>query len=252
MAVLEIDAGNSRIKWRVLEHEKTQRKTFLANGAIAAAKELGAIPGAFRKKLVELTDLDIKSIRVSNVRGKAFAGGLVEVCEQMFGAKPYFARIDNNQNGISSSYREPASMGIDRWLAMQAVYARSKSAACIVDCGSAMTVDLLSAEGRHLGGFIVPGLQLMQSALHAGTADLPLPSEQGYALQPGVSTQEAIQNGSLNLLLALLERVRQYWAEDSQWYLCGGDASLLSSYIDWQHQLNPDLVLDGLQQVCRD
>jgi type III pantothenate kinase len=250
MAVLEIDAGNSRIKWRVLGLEEAQHQVQSVNVAVAAAKEAGTLPGPFRDKLAALVDGGIQNIRVANVRGKAFASELADACEQFFGAKPYFARIENHQNGISSSYSEPTSMGIDRWLAMQAVHALNKSAACIVDCGSAMTIDLLSAEGRHLGGFIVPGFLLMQSALHKGTADLPLPAEQSFALVPGMNTQEAIQNGSLNVLLALLERVRQHWAKDSEWYFCGGDASLLSTFIEWQHHLNADLVLDGLQHVC--
>lgn len=251
MRILEIDAGNSRIKWRVREAE-ADRQQVLAKGVFAAGKETSGLPVEFEKVLESLKGLAPVKVHVSNVRGKIFAAELKDTCQQQLAAKVEFARIENHQNGISSSYAEPGSMGIDRWLAMQAVYTVEKNAACIVDCGSAMTIDLLDADGRHAGGFIVPGLSLLQSSLHQATANLPNETAQEYALEPGTNTLEAIQHGAINMQLGILQRVFQNWAGQRQWYLCGGDAGVLASFIEWQVSLQPDLVLDGLKYVCRE
>src|SRR5699024_1677202 len=75
--------------------------------------------------------------------------------------------------GVKTKYRYPERLGADRWAAAVGAYAASKKAVCVVDCGSAITFDAVDSAGRHLGGLIVPGWNLMRSALHLGTADLP-------------------------------------------------------------------------------
>lgn len=249
MTVLEIDAGNSRIKWRVQGYVSGEKKQ-LAKGVFVAARQPEELAADLERVLVSLADMAIDKVLVSNVRGRTFAAELEACCKRQLDADPVFAKIENHLNGISSSYAEPGRMGIDRWLAMQSVYARNQTAACIVDCGSAMTIDLLDADGHHQGGFIVPGLTLLQSSLHSATAELPFQAVQHYAIEPGTSTSQAIQHGAINMQLGLLQRVYQCWATQHQWYLCGGDAEILASFIDWPCRLQPDLVLDGLELVC--
>ncbi|MAM70095.1 MAG: hypothetical protein CMP91_02985 [Gammaproteobacteria bacterium] len=248
MLILEIDAGNSRIKWRILDTESKSVKVL--DRGFAPATQQDDLPQEFMDALLNFQPLKLDQIRVSNVRGNAFADALQTFCRQALGLDVGFARVVDKLNGINSSYAEPGAMGVDRWLAMQGAYARNPSASCIVDCGSAITVDLLDAKGRHEGGFIVPGLQLMQQSLQSGTASLPYESVASYRDEPGVNTLEAIQHGALNMALGLLERVRQRWAEDKTWYFCGGDAELLVPLIRWEYILEPDLVFDGLAVVC--
>ncbi len=249
MTVLEIDAGNSRIKWRVQGYAAGQKKQ-LAKGVFVAARQPEDLAADLDRLLASLADMAIDKVLVSNVRGKTFAAELEACCKRQLDTDPVFAKIENHQNGVSSSYTEPGRMGIDRWLAMQSVYAGNRAAACIVDCGSAMTIDLLNADGQHGGGFIVPGLTLLQSSLHSSTAELPFQAAQHYAIEPGASTSQAIQHGAINMQLGMLQRVYRNWATQRQWYLCGGDAELLASFIEWPCSLQPDLVLDGLELVC--
>ena len=70
---------------------------------------------------------------------------------------------------MTSGYRDPERLGVDRWLALIAARERSKQPTVIVDAGSACTIDLLDSEGRHLGGYILPGLTAMGEALVRGT-----------------------------------------------------------------------------------
>ena len=69
------------------------------------------------------------------------------------------------QLGVTNSYKNPASLGADRWAALIAARARSPGAACVVDCGTALTIDALDANGVYRGGVILPGLALMRAAL---------------------------------------------------------------------------------------
>ncbi|HEX5314875.1 MAG TPA: type III pantothenate kinase, partial [Gammaproteobacteria bacterium] len=71
--------------------------------------------------------------------------------------------------GVRNAYAEPARLGIDRWAAMIAAYRAHGGAVLLADCGTAVTVDYVAGEGRHVGGLIAPGIGLMRKALASGT-----------------------------------------------------------------------------------
>ncbi|MDP1069535.1 type III pantothenate kinase, partial [Klebsiella pneumoniae] len=76
-------------------------------------------------------------------------------------------------------------MGVDRWLAMLAAWQRVGQSCWVVDCGSAITLDLLDAEGRHQGGYILPGLRLMQQSLLGNTAEVRVDRDvEHYSVAP--------------------------------------------------------------------
>ena len=84
--------------------------------------------------------------------------------------------------GLTNAYLHPEKLGIDRWLVLIAARHFYAAPACVVDCGTAITVDLIDADGHHLGGLISAGLALMKKSLAHGTDALPL-SDTSYPLE---------------------------------------------------------------------
>ena len=125
----------------------------------------------------------------------------------------------------------------------------SAEAACVVDCGTAVTADALSAHGEHLGGLILPGLVLMRHSLLAGTADVR-PSGAADVALLARNTAGAVLAGTLYALVAAVDRIAADVSAEIdgkvELFLTGGDAALLLPLLGrrWRHE--PELVLRGL------
>jgi len=170
-----------------------------------------------------------------------------------------FAEVRARCSGVVNGYHDVSQMGVDRWLALLATYEKYQSACLVVDVGSAATVDLLQANGQHLGGYIVPGLQMMNSALFRDTGRVKLESV-NYAdeLRAGTSTREAVVRGLPLMLLGLVRLAYDELSSSSHIsqaptvVITGGDSQYM--VLQLRSQLNiepvewaPDLVLDGLR-----
>lgn len=251
MSILEIDAGNTRIKWRLIDYKN---KKNISSGAVLALDLSDELPKAFSQDLLELKNVDVVEITVSNVRGNGFANALSSFCEKHFSISINFALVSQEQAGLTIAYKNVETLGVDRWLAMLAAKHFAQSAVCVVDCGSAITIDFINADGQHEGGYIVPGLQMMQRSLGDQTANLLYQPESDMSVEPGINTKDAINHGVLTMVLGMLERIHKQREIDESskwsWYLCGGDAVFLSSFIEWQHEIKTELVMDGLAIAC--
>lgn len=150
--------------------------------------------------------------------------------------------------GLTNAYQQPEKLGVDRWLCLIAAWRQYRKPVCIVDCGTALTVDLIDADGNHQGGLISPGLTLMKKSLSQGTEALPY-SEAGYAPGPANFTEAAIYNGTLAAAVGLVEHVLAKQPENTQLVLTGGDAELIAGQLDAAFIVEPDLVLWGLLYV---
>jgi len=271
--LLELDAGNSRLKWRLCN--PTLQFAPVASGVVVDAST--TLPAAERARAALETLLEQiaqtgkhtpTQVHVSSVRDGEFR----VLCRQAFLAQhsvePVFAKAKAASQGLHSGYLNPEKLGVDRWLAMLAAFHDAKGACCVLDCGTTITLDVVGGDGRHLGGYIVPGLHLQRDALAqrslallAGAQNAFISPEKGEdALLPGRNTSAAIGHGVLAMvvgfvnfqhrkMLRLLNGPEQAGEEGAgpRWYLCGGDADLLANYIEWEHTLAPNLVLDGLR-----
>jgi type III pantothenate kinase len=158
--------------------------------------------------------------------------------------------------GVRNGYRDPRQLGVDRWLAVVAAFARVHGAACVVDAGTALTVDAVDDTGLHLGGYIVPGLDLMQRALTSSTGDLAERSSVVHAAGRTLladNTRDAISRGCIAALGALIERAHAALSASSAappaLLLTGGDAAQIEAVLDVASETVPDLVLQGLRLV---
>jgi type III pantothenate kinase len=117
-----------------------------------------------------------------------------------------------------------------------------------------MTVDVVDSSGLHRGGYIVPGLKLMADSLRENTSIRLGEQHSQPTLAPGHSTDDAVRNGALVALIAMIERVIKSVSEDelqAKLYLSGGDAAELDNNLAAFHaELIPGLVMDGLAIAC--
>ena len=108
-------------------------------------------------------------IVASNVAGPDVANQMEEICKR-WAMEIQWAAAEQSQCGVRNSYENPVQLGSDRWAALIAARSIAPKGCVVVNAGTAMTVDALSAEGVFLGGLIVPGLATMRRALAESTA----------------------------------------------------------------------------------
>ena len=157
------------------------------------------------------------------------------------------------QLGVTNSYRDPASLGADRWAALVAARARLSGAACVVDCGTALTIDALDQAGVYRGGVILPGLALMRTALLRTQGVRDVLGDAGPALAQ--STGDGVAAGTLLGLAGAIDRILDEQAAllgaQPQTLVTGGDAQSLLTLLRHVVQHAPDLVLEGVALIAR-
>ena len=241
--ILELDAGNTRIKWRLVGGDQ-----IVTGGAFAADK-----PGNAVQALVEELDRQqtgaLERIRVSSVRGADFSTAFGAMARETWNMEAEFAKVSARAAGVTNAYEDIGAMGVDRWMALLAAYNRAEGGCCVIDYGSAITFDWVNSSGVHQGGYIVPGVSLMQQSLASKTRALDIHLPEPFRLEPGKSTGEAIGNGMFTMVCGFATLCHQQVAragDDARWFLTGGDAVMLGEVLPWEHEVVSDLVLDGL------
>ncbi len=239
---LLIDMGNTRLKWATTENGQLIAGQPLLNtcinrqGLIDAWNAI-APPGRIAVSCVGADRL------LELVQSVAF--------ELWLDVDVIVARSQNQAFGLINAYRQPEKLGIDRWLSLVAAWRQYRGPLCIADCGTAITIDLIDADGRHQGGLISPGLTLMKKSLLHGTEALPY-TEAVYAPGPADFTEAAIYNGTLAAAVGLIEHVLTTQAANTRLVLAGGDAGLIAGQLNVAFVVDPDLVLRGLLCVLEE
>lgn len=245
--ILELDCGNSFIKWRVLEWDKAH---VFAEGVVGS--DISLIDS-----LLAIAGLSLRHCRLVSVRAADETDQLVASLVETFGIKVLCAASAKQMGGVRNGYEEFERLGLDRWLAMLGGFQMASGACLVLDFGTAATADFISADGEHLGGFICPGMPLMRNQLRTHTRKIrydDISAERAIeVLSPGRTTVEAVERGCALMLrgfvLTQLELARSYWGGDFAVFLTGGDAELVADAVP-QGRLVPDLVFVGLAMAC--
>lgn len=232
---LQLDVGNSSAKWRLVRDE-----IVIARGVYRSGDE-----GA-QAALLDCADR-LDDIWVSSVAAPATEQQLAELLVNRWGISPWFARTEARTGSLHNSYADPCRMGVDRWLAMLGARQREQGRLCVVDAGSALTIDIVSAAGRHEGGYIIPGPALMERALLLDTDRVRFDEQIDYVLAPGTSTAEAVRHGiALAQAGAVVLALEQAGSEPITLFYCGGAGETLMRLVQRAGQWAPDLVFEGL------
>ena len=239
MRVLAIDAGNTRIKWGM--HEGG---AWLVQGWAKTAQAAGL---ARAWKALERPD----AVITANVAG-ARVGRSISAAARRLRRRNRFVEAASAECGVKSAYADPAQLGPDRWAALIAARHLHRGPCVVVNAGTTMTVDALTADGVFLGGMIVPGADLMREALARGTARLR-PRGGNFAFFPE-RTADAIESGTVNALAGAIERMLRFMEEagqgDSLTLVSGGAAQLVAPQLNGTVEVVDNLVLEGLVRIA--
>jgi type III pantothenate kinase len=189
-----------------------------------------------------------RRILVSNVAGSEAEEALRRWAGARWGLAPAVVRPRERLLGIENGYRDPDRLGIDRLLAMGAVRARLDGPFCLVDCGTAVTLDAVDGAGRHLGGLILPGFAMMRWALERGTA-IPHWGEPAGLELLARDTATAVESAPVHALAALVRRVAERLAQDAgapALVLTGRAAGRLEPALDLEFEPMENLVIEAL------
>lgn len=236
---LLIDIGNSRVH-------------LAADNALDAVRAFYYAQDSLAILLDRYTDhlKPPERVLVANVAGAEVAAEVIATCKARWSVEPEFITATAHACGVTNAYSNPSRLGVDRWLAMIAAWNKFRDNLCIFDCGSALTADLVTKEGRHLGGYIIPGSHMMQNALVSATGQIVLDQPYHYTDQPGRSTDECVYNGTTIAAAAFIEFIMARCNTEATRYRCilsGGGADALTGLLNIQHDLEPLLVIEGLK-----
>ena len=251
MKALLLDVGNTRIKWGMLDGGEIHK-----TGHIALQKLRDQGLAVLTSRLPDKVD----AVLASNVAGQTFATRLSGVIGMHCGCDVHFAKSEREACGIRNGYKQPRRMGVDRWVAMIGAWAELESACVVVDVGTAVTIDVLDDDGLHLGGQILPGVNLMCAALAASTSDIGsvggrVPNAGSGLDIFGDNTARAVRNGAWNAVVGAVERsitTLQTNAYDPYVVLTGGDAARMLTALGDEALHRPHLVLQGLARMLDD
>jgi type III pantothenate kinase len=241
IAVVEIDLGNSRLKWRRLDGRARR-----VDGGVLDARPLPDLSPL-------LDGAAGVPVRVGSVAGPDGESALADALAALGAGEVRFARAAARCGRLVAGYREPERMGVDRWLALVAAARRTDGAFAVLDAGSALTLDLVDANGAHEGGWIVPGLRMMRAALLTGTAGVRFPEpDDASAPAPGRDTLEAVAHGTLLMARDFVARRLEDFRRrvgDAPLFVAGGDGARVAEDVAAPVESVPELVLDGLAPV---
>ncbi len=246
MSFLAVDVGNTRLKW-ALYAEAQPGAELLKHGAV------------FLETIDQLAEGDWKLLpRPSSMLGCVVASEGVkrrvsEQIEDLWHLEPRWAVSAAQAAGVSNGYDHPNRLGTDRWVALIAARQRvlasgARRPALVVMVGTAVTVDALDADGRFLGGLILPGFGLMLRALEMGTAGLKAPT--GEVVEFPTNTSDALMSGGAHAIAGAVERMhRQLLARSGQapmLLMTGGAAVKLAPITDLPFEMVDTLLFEGL------
>lgn len=243
MRNLLIDIGNTRLKW-CLGHPaddpvySTPHREIDLAGALAAWR-----------------DFTPERVWLASVGPTGVADRVEELVATLWSLALQRVHADDPVPGVRNGYREPRQLGVDRLLAMTAAVARVPPGVpiCVVDCGTASTIDFVSPQGEHLGGFILPGIGMMRTCLLQGTG-VPPDGAIAEGEMLGRDTPTAMAMAARLAVVGLIEPFlagpRAFdTTRQATVVLGGGDAGLIAPLLAHPPIEVAHLVLEGLAIV---
>lgn len=244
---LLLDIGNTRVKW-----------AYETNGELTDPGELvhrDRLPACLHELRDALAQRPTSVVAV-NVAGAATGKRFATLIEETWAVPTRFMTVSERCGEVMNGYSEWQQLGVDRWAAVVGAWHALHTDVCVVDAGTAVTIDLLRADGRHMGGVILPGLAMMEHSLGVATSDIA-----GFAAGRsgpgdndwyGRATAEAVQRGAHFSICAAIDRATEAFPTGAvpTVVLTGGDAGVLQSGLRNASLLRPLLVLEGLRHLA--
>jgi type III pantothenate kinase len=200
---LLIDAGNTRVKWALAGSQMDTRvESSLTESSIVTS---GVVEGNWSALADYVGKVD--SVWLSCVASQQIRDSISSQVVDLFGLQPHIAVVSAGAAGMVNNYQDLGRLGVDRWLAALGARALvNQGDLIVIDAGTAVTIDLVSAEHRFEGGVILPGFATMHDALLGRTAGI---QSQPSAVESviGKNTRDCVNSGAQFGLLGAVERV---------------------------------------------
>lgn len=236
--ILAVDAGNSRIKWGLRQSDGS----WTARG-VAPVDKLERADEAWAELPTP------KRIAIANVAGPIVREAVRELASR-WQVQPCWVASSAQACGVTNGYDDPTQLGVDRWAALIAAWARQRRACLVVMVGTATTIDVLDEAGRFCGGLIVPGLGLMKRSLIEHTAALTL--SRGAVRQLPLNTADAMESGCINAQVGAIERMHRQLPTDAVCVISGGGAPALVPHLQIPAMVVENLVLEGVVALAEE
>lgn len=247
MVSLLLDVGNTRVKWGFV-----RAGLYEYSGSVPLA---GLSVDQFLQQ-VSPDGVKPQSVIMSAVGDGDWLKLLRFTLTHVWSARLVEVVAEKERDGLINGYAQAGRLGTDRWCALLGAWRSSSEAVCVVDSGTALTMDVVNHGGEHLGGLIVPGLGMMRDCLKQGTAKVGSSLQQDAASDAvpvgvlGRNTEQCVVGGSLWTLAAGVERLRLQAVDlvggPMRCVITGGDAQQLLPLLSGDWEWVPDLVLRGL------
>lgn len=235
--ILLLDVGNSRLKWAV------------ARGGRLSAVHAVPHHGRPARAVRALRLPRVSAVWMAHVVGP-LERELRSAIRARFGIAPHVVRTQKQCAGLRIAYRDPARLGVDRFLAMLALWTAGRRPFCVAVAGTALTFDAVDARGRHRGGLIAPGLGAAYGAVQGTTRFALRPRPSAFTPGLGTDTDACVRQGTLYACAGLIERAAR--GVNGRRYLGGGDARTLRPHLDGGWMVKENLVLEGLLAFARE
>ena len=251
MTLLAIDIGNTRLKWAQYASLQLGREP-IAHGAVFLETIDRLIePGGDWAGLAAPTAMLGCCVAGDSVRHR------VEEQFELWDVSPRWVVSSAVEAGVVNGYDHPTRLGSDRWVAVIGARARMLAAGrhepvLVVMVGTAVTVDAVDADGRFLGGLILPGHGIMLKALEAGTAGLRVPT--GEVRTFPTNTSDALTSGGTYAITGAIERMhrqlQQQCGRMPHCFITGGAGWKVAPALAIGYELVESLIFDGLLTIA--
>ena len=244
--ILLVDAGNSSVKWAMKTtagmlamqrsaYPEQADENFFINSWSACEKP--------------------EKVFLTCVAGERILLAIEKACMLLWSIQVERVTAKGQERGLTNAYTDLVKLGSDRWCAMIAAYSLTKSNIVVVDCGSAITIDVINNMGLHMGGYILPGLYMMKQSLSQRTAEIKSDKSDQVipSVKPATSTMACIDSGVCLASISAIEYVlaeQQNQLGELKCFLTGGDADSIAGLLSVKCQVVPNLVLHGLAVIA--
>ncbi len=248
--LLALDAGNTNVTIGIFEKGRLADHRRLRTVREQTSDEWGILLTSLLH-YASLTPADVDGMIISSVV-PPLNSPLAEMSQRYFGVDAMFVTADTN-TGLKILYEHPAEVGADRIVNSVAALHKYGGPCVIVDLGTAITFDAISANAEYLGGIISAGIGISAEALFSRTAKLPLVDFKKPARVIGTNTVASMQSGlyygAIGAIDGMLERLIEELGPDTRIIATGGHAGLIGGGSRYIRHIDENLTLDGLHLI---
>ena len=161
-----------------------------------------------------------------------------------------FLHSEAQWQNLHNGYENPESLGVDRWVALVGAASKYSYPFVVCDIGTAVTIDMVSHDGNHLGGYIIPGIDMMVHSLIKGTAiDIaPLKFEGGISSVPD-NSYSAINQGCIRAVVSLIDSIMSGTEKGCLSIITGGGAEQIAPLLSSESIVENNLIFLGIKCI---